>query len=116
LLGNRQDIPQLLYASNLFVMSSDSEGLPIVLLEAMMTGVPVVVTDVGGCRDVVEACGAGLVVSPGDSVALANAIEFMIDNPQQANKMSACAQEKSLQYSIDVSVKSHLELYKELIE
>lgn len=66
--------------SNLYVLPSLSEGLPIVLLEAMAARLPVVVTDVGDCREVVEKAEAGLVVPPGNSSALAAAIGKMRDN------------------------------------
>lgn len=65
-------------SSNLFVLPSLSEGLPLVLLEAMAAKLPIVATDVGSCRRLVEEAKSGLVVKPGDAAALAGAIAKMI--------------------------------------
>ena len=60
LLGNRNDVPALLAHSQLFLMSSAYEGLPIALIEATMSGLPCVVTNVGGCREIIEKCQNGV--------------------------------------------------------
>jgi len=80
LLGtcSRQEIAALLQSSELFVLSSVSEGLPRVVLEAIACGTPVVVTDVGDCKEVAE--GVGLVVEPYNAQALAEAISELIEN------------------------------------
>lgn len=65
-------------SSNLFVLPSLSEGLPLVLLEAMAARLPIVTTDIGSCRRLVEEAKSGLVVKPGDAAALAEAIMRMI--------------------------------------
>jgi len=113
LLGNRSDVPLLLHDADLFVMSSDWEGLPIALLEALLTGVPVVVTDVGGCKDVVETCQAGLIVPPGDSKAVADAIKTLVMDSVLRRRFSENAREKAQQFSIETACREHLELYEE---
>lgn len=115
LLGIRRDIPALLHESDLFIMSSAWEGLPISLLEAMMTGLPVIVTDVGGCRDIVLDCNAGLVVPPGNAIAIADAINFMINHPNQRLKMADNARKKSNRFNIKYSCKKHYFLYNSLL-
>ena len=54
LLGFRNDVRALLSAADLFVSASHREGLPLVVIEAMQVGVPVVVTPVGGCREIIS--------------------------------------------------------------
>jgi glycosyltransferase involved in cell wall biosynthesis len=70
-LGVRRDVPALMNAADGYVMSSAWEGTPLVLLEASATGLPLVVTDVGGNRDVVLDQESGFIVPPHDSQALA---------------------------------------------
>ena len=73
-LAGAQRAEEWLPAFDIFALSSDSEGLPIALLEAMACGVPAIVTGVGAMPEVVDHGRAGLVVPPGDRMALAQAI------------------------------------------
>jgi len=82
--GYRHDAREILGSSDLFVMSSDMEGLPIVLLEALSAKVPVVATRVGGIPEVVAHQESGLLVPNGDPEALAKAICDTLDNPSLA--------------------------------
>ena len=72
-LGWRRDLPQVYEALDVAVLSSRNEGTPVSLIEAMAAGRPVIATDVGGVRDVVES-GAGIVVPSGDVTAFAEAL------------------------------------------
>jgi glycosyltransferase involved in cell wall biosynthesis len=71
LLGERADVPDLMSAADAFVMSSAWEGLPLVLLEASASSLPIVTTDVGGNREAVQDGLSGFVVAPQDTHALA---------------------------------------------
>lgn len=89
-LGVRRDVPDLLEAADITVLSSDWEGLPIAILESMAAGVPPVVTDVDGNA---EAIGpeAGRLVPPRDPPALAAALEAMLyDEPVRRAAGEAC--------------------------
>lgn len=78
LLGERKDIARLLSVSDIFVLASHWEGLPISILEAMAAGLPVVVTNVG---DISWAVGsAGIVVPPKDHMALATSLISLLDD------------------------------------
>ena len=70
LLGARRDVPDVLNALDSFVMSSDTEGLPLVVLEAMATGLPVISTRVGGIPNVLIEGQTGFLVPAGDEQAL----------------------------------------------
>ncbi|QUY44999.1 glycosyltransferase [Acaryochloris marina] len=89
LLGVRKDIPQLMNSVDGYVMSSAWEGMPIVLLEASATGLPIVSTNVGGNSEVVIHGQNGFLVPPHDDRALALQMsELMALTPNQHNNMS----------------------------
>jgi glycosyltransferase involved in cell wall biosynthesis len=79
LLGERPDVPDLMSAADAFVMSSAWEGLPLVLLEASASSLPIVTTDVGGNREAVHDGVTGFVVPPRDAEALAIAMRRLLD-------------------------------------
>jgi glycosyltransferase involved in cell wall biosynthesis len=87
LLGARRDVPALMAAADIFVFPSYTEGLPTVLLEAMASGIPIVTTDVAGCRDIVTHGQTGLIVPPRNAKALATAIETILDEPDRAGRL-----------------------------
>jgi glycosyltransferase involved in cell wall biosynthesis len=89
--GFREDAVRLLAASDLFVLSSLFEGLPITLLEAMALGKPSVVTRVGGIPEVTDER-SSLLVAPGDPEALARGIGELLDAPDRRVRMGAAAQ------------------------
>ena len=109
-LGNVDDVAERLKEAELFVMSSAWEGLPIALIEATLTGLPVLVTDVGGCREIVEEVGNGKVV-PVDDLAFSTALGEMIDNHDLRSRCHENALRNSSRYTIDASVLSHLKMY-----
>jgi glycosyltransferase involved in cell wall biosynthesis len=80
ILGRRLDVETLMASADLLVLPSRTEGLPFVVLEAMAAGLPLVATRVGGIPEAVVDGETGLLVPPGDSVALATAIRRMSDD------------------------------------
>lgn len=81
LLGPRQDVPRILRALDLFVLSSLGEAFPLALLEALATGVPCVTTRVGDAAQMVG--GIWEVVEPRDPIALMTAMRRVLDMPQE---------------------------------
>lgn len=96
LLGLRDDVPDLLAASDLFVMPSRSEGLPMAILEAMFAGIPVVASRVGGIPDVLEQGDLGLLFESEDPNALAGAIHSALSNEKQARSRSKAARDRAV--------------------
>lgn len=92
-LGQRLDIPDLLVASDVFVLSSDWEGLPITILEAMAAGVPCVATAVGGVPEAVMDGVNGLTVEPGDPPALAEGVRRLARDADLRAAFSAAARD-----------------------
>jgi glycosyltransferase involved in cell wall biosynthesis len=93
-LGERVDVPDLLAASDMFVLSSDWEGLPITILEAMAAGVPCVSTAVGGVPEVLTDGVTGLTVEPGDPGALADGIRTLARDPELRARMAGAARDE----------------------
>lgn len=96
LLGERHDIPDLLHAMDIFVLPSRTEGLPVALLEAMSTGLPVVATDVGGVAAAVE--DAGLVVPPSDPSALAAALSRLLADETRRTELGLRGRQRAVDH------------------
>lgn len=113
--GVKENIPEFLYQADVFLMSSSTEGLPIALIEATISGLPCIVTNVGGCAEVIENSKNGIVVPPKNSQALADAIIRLINQPKLIEEYSRNAIQSSTQYSISKSAKLHLDLYSSIL-
>ena len=115
LTGLRHDIPELLAQADLFVLSSRHEGLPLSAVEAMAAGRPVVVTDVGGNRELVTSGVNGLIMPSGDSVRFATALIEMIEQPERRLAYGRAAREfVSRQFAIQTIAEQYEELYEHM--
>ena len=94
--GMRLDIPEMLSAMDVFALPSYREGFPQSVMEASAMGVPVVTTNVRGCREAVEDGKTGLVVPARDSSSLAEAIRIILTNPDIARRMGEAGRRKAL--------------------
>lgn len=113
-LGERHDVPSLLAAASIFVLSSRSEGFPISVLEAMAAGLPVVASDVGGVSEQVEHGVTGLLVPRGDAVALASALQGLIDDPELRRRMGEAGHARAARlFDLAPFRDAHLRVYRE---
>ena len=111
-LGPRSDIPDLLSASDVFVLSSDWEGVPLTLLEAMGAKVPVVCTSVGGIPDVIEHEIDGLLVPKGDKNRLADAIlSILLGHCSSVFLVNNAWNKFQMFYSIERTAAGYLNIY-----
>ncbi len=111
-LGQRLDIPDLLAASDIFVLSSDWEGLPITILEAMASGIPCVATAVGGVPEALADGVTGVTVEPGDPGALAEGIRALAQDPELRARMAAAARDEfDLRFKAEHMVRQTEALY-----
>jgi len=113
LLGTRKDISVLLNRMDLFAFSTTAdEGLGIALIEAMAAGVPVVASDVGACREVLDHGRLGSLVAPTDPFALANAIDKLCASRQIAAERAKAARRRVIQ---DFAIEDMARRYAELL-
>lgn len=87
-LGTRHDVPELLAQADIFVFSSIFEGLGIAVLEAAIAKLPIVASKIDGLLDIIQDGQSGLLVEPKNPAALAQAIETMLEHPEQAKAMA----------------------------
>lgn len=112
LAGSRDDVGPLLQQANLFLMTSAWEGLPIALLEATISGLPFIATDVGGCPEVAEICGNGVIVPVNDPRAIAAELRHFLSDPNRIHRLSANAISNADAFAIRSCVQKHVELYR----
>jgi glycosyltransferase involved in cell wall biosynthesis len=114
--GERRDITQILAATDIFVLPSYREGIPRVLLEAASMGLPLVATDVPGCREVVENGVNGFLVPPRNVQALAQAIEVLVDQPELRQRFGRSARQKVVKnFDISIVADQMIAIYRELL-
>jgi glycosyltransferase involved in cell wall biosynthesis len=115
-LGVRRDVPRLMGLADAYLMSSAWEGMPMVLLEAAATGLPIVTTSVGGNREVVENEETGFLVPPGDPDALGSAMLRVMDLSESDRRaMGARGRERvRSRYGLSRVVERWEQLYREV--
>jgi len=113
-LGVRDDVPDLLRQAHLFVLCTEREGLPGAVAEAMASGVPVIATDIGPLRELIEDRRTGLLVPPRNVQALADRIMWTIEHPEKARRMAQAARQSVKRYSIEATVTGYEELFRKI--
>jgi len=111
-LTNEQ-VAMVLNESSIFVMSSVSEGFPKALVEAMACGTPVVATDVGSCREIIN--GVGFIVKPRDPEGFKKALNRLIENEEVRVEFSRRCQEVAKRYDWKNTSKIVESEYRKLI-
>jgi len=112
-LGERKDVEYVMSAMDIFVLSSDSEGMSLTLLEAMSSGLPVVATAVGGNVSTIVDGDTGLLVRQGDVRDMAETIERLIRSKNERVRMGEKARRHVLEkYSEEYMITRYVELYK----
>lgn len=114
--GIRRDVPRLMAASDAFVMSSLWEGLGLVFLEAMATGLPVVGSRVSAIPEVVSDGSTGLLVEPGDPAALAAGIQRLLSDPELMSELGESGPDTvNERFTLDRMVEETLAVYAEVL-
>jgi glycosyltransferase involved in cell wall biosynthesis len=115
-LGARDDVPDILAASDIGVLPSHQEGFPNAALEVMAAGLPMIVTDVGGAAEAVQHNVTGFVVERGDPEALSAAILRLVHDHELRSRFGHAGQRQiAAQFSLDRCVSDYELLYSNLI-
>lgn len=115
-LGRRHDVMDVLGASDVCLLSSHNENLPLAVLEYMESGTPIVTTDAGGTPELVEDGVHGLVVPRGDVDAMATALLRVLDDPDAAAVRAKAAQERRrTAFTWDVIADKVEDVYREAL-
>jgi glycosyltransferase involved in cell wall biosynthesis len=115
-LDNKQDLPELFNASDCFVLSSRKEGFGLVLLEAMMSGLPVIGSNAGGIPEIVSNEVDGLIFNLRISGDLAHALDRLYSDKNLSTFLANAGRKKALeQFNVSVTSKKYEELYRTLL-
>jgi len=115
-LGLRQDISELLSACDIFILSSDWEGVPMTILESMAAGKPVIATAVGGVPELVEDSITGLLVPPQDIQALSKAMVKLANDSSLREEMGKEGRKRALErFDINLIARQYEELYLKVL-
>lgn len=115
LTGLRRDVPELMAAFDIFVLSSLWEGLPRVLPQAMATGLPVIATACDGSAEAVASGENGFLVPPGEPQVLAQQVMTLLADPAVAQQMGTAGQRRAQEFSDQGMVAAIANLYQELL-
>lgn len=116
IVGFRDDIAELLKVSDCFVLCSDSEGLSYSIIESMAAGLPAVVTDVGGNRELVKHGKSGYLVAKGDPRRLAASMQELVEDQNRRQELGENARSIAREvFSIDHTVSAYVQLYREVV-
>jgi glycosyltransferase involved in cell wall biosynthesis len=115
LLGSRTDVPDLLAASDVLLLTSRTEGMPAVVIEAGMAGLPVVAYAVSGVPEVVVQRGTGLLSPPGQEERLAANVVELLEDERTRRKLGSAGRDRCRgRYEIGVVAPAYLDLYRDL--
>jgi glycosyltransferase involved in cell wall biosynthesis len=116
-LGHRSDVENVYAACDMYVLASYREGFPRSAMEAAAMGLPVVATDIRGCRQVVEHGVTGLLVTPRDAAALTDAVAQLAGDPALRTTMGSAAVSKAKRdFDQRQVIATTLAVYRELLE
>lgn len=115
-LGFRRDIKDLLYASDCFLFSSLQEGLPRSTMEAMAAGLPCIVSDIRGNRDLIEDGKGGFLIEANNPSGYANALVKLMEDPVLRQNMSEYNKEKIKEFDIDKIIGKLLGIFEKIAD
>ena len=116
-MGHTDEVARYLPVMDVFVLPSYREGFPISILEAMSAGLPVVATNIRGCRESVVHGETGLLVPPRDATAFAAAVEALLDDPDRARAMGRAGRARvEGHFNHRIVARTYVDFLSELLE
>ncbi|NMH68925.1 glycosyltransferase family 4 protein [Bacillus sp. RO3] len=116
-LGNRRDVPELLANAHIFVLTSQYEGLPISIIEAMRCGLPIVASDVGGVEELVKEGENGFLIPRGDATLLTSKLKTLMANQPLMEKMGQVSRQRyEAKFSFEKMRDQTLQMYRDILE
>ncbi|PGM89981.1 hypothetical protein CN958_22810 [Bacillus cereus] len=115
-LGNRDDIPEMLARSQIFILTSDWEGLPLSVIEAMCSGLPVIASNVGGLEELVQDGKTGFLIEKGNKKMLREKITLLMENSELREQMGLSGRKSYIEnFTFEKMVNETLAFYQTII-
>jgi glycosyltransferase involved in cell wall biosynthesis len=116
LAGLRKDVPELLRCLDIFTLTSLWEGLPRVIPQAMVAGLPVVANNIDGNAEIIQDGTNGFLITPGDTAGMADRVVQLVKDQELKRRISAKGHDTALRdFSLNDMVRKIAELYEELL-
>ena len=96
--GHRDDIADFYKSADLFIFLSKQEGLSAAVMEAMATGLPVIASDIRGCRDLIDSGENGVLIDGASTEQVVSAIQMLYESKEKRIRFSECGLEKMKAY------------------
>lgn len=110
-VGLVDNVEKYLSETDIFILPSKYEGMPMSIIEAMATGLPIVASNVGGIPDMIESGKEGILIEP-FAINLAMELEKLLQSEKIRNQLGNAAYEKSFEYSVIKMAERYVEVYK----
>jgi glycosyltransferase EpsD len=114
-LGYRNDINEILQLADIYIHPSFREGLPVSVMEAMASSLPVICSNIRGNKDLIEQNKGGYLVNPNSEIEFNKKINELLNNQHLAENMGEYNASKISDYSIDNVLQQMEKIYKEMI-
>ena len=116
LIGKQNNVPSILAASDIFALSSNWEGNPLAVMEAMAAGLPVIATEVGGVPELVQSGEQGWLVPAGDRLGFTAAMKNLLEDAETRQAMGRAAQTRAMrEFRVERMVEGYANLYREMV-